>query len=156
MKHRLKHVRVPLLLAALAALGCGQTSTVKGRVLLDGMPVAGATVLFMPDSDGQGRPASGTTDGEGYFDLTTFRRGDGALPGLYRIVVSKTEVAAAAPDEDHASKKRAQDYLERHTGSKRARTLIPAIYSDADKTPLRCNVPARGLVTVELFRKSNR
>lgn len=139
-----------LLLPVLAALGCGQTSSVKGRVLLDGQPVAGATVLFMPDAEGQGRPASGTTDSDGYFHLTTFRRGDGALPGTYRIVVSKTEVRSEPPDENHASKKRALDYLERHSGRKRSKPLIPAIYSDATKTTLRCTVPASDLVMVEL------
>lgn len=139
-----------LLLPALAALGCGGANTVKGRVLLDGQPVAGATVLFMPDPDGQGRPATGTTDSDGYFYLTTYRRDDGALPGTYRIVVSKTEVGTVPPNEDHASKERAHDYLARHAGRKRAKPLIPAIYSDAAKTPLRCTLPASDLVTVEL------
>jgi|SRR5579884_462277 len=143
------------LLLALTATGCSQTSTVKGRVLLDGQPVAGATILFMPDGDGQGRPASGTTDSDGYFQLMTFRPGDGAAPGTYRIVVSKTEVLAAPPDNDHASKQRAQDYLERHSGRKRNKSLIPAIYSDAEKTTLRCTVPASGLVTVELSSSGN-
>jgi hypothetical protein len=141
---------------ALTATGCGQTSSVKGRVLLDGQPVAGATVLFMPDADGQGRPASGTTDRDGYFQLMTFRPGDGAVAGSYRIVVSKTEVPAAPPDNDHASKQRAQDYLERHSGRKGNKSLLPAIYSDAAKTTLRCTVPASGLVTVELSSGENR
>lgn len=144
-----------LLVLALTATGCGQTNSVKGRVLLDGQPVAGATVLFMPDADGQGRPASGTTDSDGYFQLMTFRPGDGAVPGTYRIVVSKTEVPAAPPDNDHASKQRAQDYLERHSGRKRNKSLLPAIYSDAAKTTLRCTVPASGLVTVELSSGGN-
>lgn len=140
---------LPLLLA-LAAMGCGRTNAVKGRVLLDGQPVSGATVLFMPEADGQGRPASGTTDGDGYFHLTTYRRGDGALPGAYRILVSKTEVMAAPPDDDHASKKRALDYLARLSGRQRGKPLIPAGYSDAAKTTLRCTVPASDLITVEL------
>lgn len=150
MKRWRKCALASLLLPALAVLGCGDTNTVKGRVLLDGKPVAGATVLFMPDPEGQGRPATGTTDGDGYFFLTTFRRGDGALPGTYRIVVSKTEVMASPPDEDHASKKRAMDYLERHYGQKRSKSLIPAIYGDAAKTTLRCTVPSANLVTLEL------
>jgi hypothetical protein len=98
MKRWSKRALVPLVLA-LTATGCGQTSSVKGRVLLDGQPVAGAAVLFMPDADGQGRPASGTTDSDGYFQLMTFRPGDGAASGTYRIVVSKTEVLAARPGQ---------------------------------------------------------
>jgi hypothetical protein len=146
---------VPLMLA-LTATGCGPTNTVKGRVLLDGQPVAGATVLFMPDAEGQGRPASATTDNDGFFQLTTNRRGDGALPGAYRIVISKSEAPAAQPDDEHGSKKRAQDYLARHSGRTRDKPLIPSSYSDAEKTTLRCTVPAPGLVTVELSSGGNR
>jgi hypothetical protein len=155
MKRWSKRALIPLLLA-LTATGCGQTNPVKGRVLLDGQPVAGATVTFLPDADGQGRPASGTTDSDGYFQLMTYRSGDGAPPGTYRIVVSKTEAPAAPPDNDHASKQRAQDYLARHKGRKSNKSLIPAVYSDAAKTPLRCTVPASGLVTVELSSGGNR
>lgn len=149
MKRWSKSALVPLLLA-LAATGCGQNSSVKGRVLLDGQPVAGATVLFMPEAAGQGRPALGTTDSDGYFELMTHRPGDGVAPGGYRIVVSKTEAPAAPPDDDHAGKKRALDYKARHSGKKRDKHLIPEIYSDAAKTTLRCIVPASGLVTLEL------
>ncbi len=155
MKRWSKRALVPLLLA-LMATSCGQTNTVKGRVLLDGQPLAGATVLFMPDADSQGRPASATTDSDGYFELMTYRSGDGALPGTYRIVVSKTEAPAAPPDNDHASKQRAQDYLARHSGRTRNKSLIPAIYSDAGTTTLRCTVPPPGLVTVELSSGGNR
>jgi hypothetical protein len=154
MKRWSKRVLVPLVMA-LTATGCGETNTVKGRVLLDGQPVAGATVLFMPDPDGQGRPASGMTDSDGYFVLMTYRQGDGALPGAYRIVVSKTEGPAAPPDDNHASKQRAMAYLARHTGQKLDKPVIPAIYSDAAKTTLRCTVPTSGLVTVELSSSGN-
>lgn len=143
--------RVPALLClALLAAGCGRTSAVKGRVLLDGRPVAGASVLFMPDAEGQGRPASGVTDDDGYFRLTTYRPGDGALPGTYRVLVSKSESPPAAQDEDHASKKRALDHLERMAARKRAKSPIPEVYADAEKTTLRCTVPASDVVKLEL------
>src|SRR5947208_10478634 len=71
----------------LSSAGCGNRGLgkVEGVVTLDGAPLSGATVSFMPV--GEGRAASGLTDGNGYFQLTTFRTDDGALPGDYRVIV---------------------------------------------------------------------
>jgi hypothetical protein len=78
---------VALLLLSLA--GCGprlpQTYPVKGRVTLDGKPVAGAGVLLIPK---EGRPANGVTDQDGAFVLSTFGQGDGALPGEHAVTVT--------------------------------------------------------------------
>src|SRR5262245_12374499 len=73
--------------APTAALGCGQGKTVKveGVVTLDGKPLPAATVTFVPD--GNGRAASGRTDQDGIFRLTTFRTDDGAVPGEYKVTV---------------------------------------------------------------------
>ena len=62
---------------------------VTGTVALKGQPVEGVTVNFHPDSGS--RAASGRTDAKGRFTLTTFNPGDGALPGTYRVSVSKIE-----------------------------------------------------------------
>src|SRR5262249_29630685 len=85
-------------LLALAACGCGGRKgpvAVAGVVLLDGKPVAGATVSFLPTGE-TGRPATGLTDGQGVFRLTTSDKGDGALPGDYRVVVAR--LVPKAPD----------------------------------------------------------
>ena len=71
--------------------GCGQPSIgaipVKGTVLVDGKPMEGVMVIFHPD---QGeRAASGRTNANGEFKLTTELSNDGALPGSYKISVSK-------------------------------------------------------------------
>lgn len=51
---------------------------VRGRVLLDGKPLpAGLIVLFKPKI---GRPASGNTDADGYFDMV-YRKKRGAIVG---------------------------------------------------------------------------
>jgi hypothetical protein len=89
-----------LLSAALMALaplaGCGAkavgvdgTVPVKGTVKLKGAPLAGATVTFAPS--GSGRSASATTDPQGTFQLTTLKPGDGAMPGEYKVTISKLE-----------------------------------------------------------------
>lgn len=74
-------------------VGCGgqsypPTSPVSGTVTLDGKPVEGATVTFVPN-DSKLRPAAGVTDSSGKYTLTSFRSGDGAMPGEYKVTVSK-------------------------------------------------------------------
>jgi hypothetical protein len=62
----------------------------EGKVTLDGKPLAGATVAFVPGSNG-GQKATGTTEKDGTFKLTTGGK-EAALPGEYKIVITK-EVA---------------------------------------------------------------
>ena len=84
-----------MLIAALALtmLGCGpkypETVPVSGTVTLDKKPVAGAAVVFTPT---EGDRATGTTDPSGKFELSTYRLGDGAVPGKHRVTVTKTTV----------------------------------------------------------------
>jgi hypothetical protein len=53
---------------------------------LDGKPPPNAAVMFIPE-DGS-RVATGRTDSEGCFRLTTFKPGDGAFPGEHRVTVT--------------------------------------------------------------------
>ncbi len=63
------------------------TVPVTGMLMLDGKPVAGATLTFHP-ADGAQRPAIGKTGPDGKFKLTTFEINDGAVPGDYRVTIS--------------------------------------------------------------------
>lgn len=86
-------------LAAVAVLcggGCGRrlpaVEMVQGRVLLDGEPLDGASVGFLPAAPGKGVHAFGLTDTDGSFRLTTMpdgAAGAGTATGDYRIVISK-------------------------------------------------------------------
>jgi hypothetical protein len=73
--------------------GCQQgaarpkTVPVSGTVTLGGVPVAGAAVSFQA-ADGS-RSSIGITDDSGRYALTTFVRGDGAVPGDYKVAISK-------------------------------------------------------------------
>jgi len=90
-------VRVGLQILAISATalmaGCAEgtkhppTHPVKGSITLDGKPLAGALVSFIPASGQQ--PANGTTDASGGYTLTSFTRGDGIMVGDYRVVVTK-------------------------------------------------------------------
>ncbi len=80
-----------------AAVGCGggtgfeKPVPVTGKVVFQGKPVDGAMVTFLSKAEGTGRSASGQTAADGSFSLTTFKTGDGALPGDYIVTVSKVE-----------------------------------------------------------------
>src|SRR5262249_39029223 len=76
------------------ASGCGSSSLapVKGRVTCNGKPVKEAALTFSPAPKNEGdreagKPATGFTDVEGYYVLSTFRPEDGALLGKHRVSV---------------------------------------------------------------------
>jgi hypothetical protein len=74
----------------LSAVGCGSgLSSAEGVVTLDGSPVEGATVTFVPAS-GEGMSASGQTDSNGKFRLSTSGK-PGAKAGDYKVTVIKTK-----------------------------------------------------------------
>jgi hypothetical protein len=80
--------------AGLAALsGCGgpTMAPVKGRVMFNGKPVREAQVTFSPaGAEGQketGKPATGFTDENGQFELSTFAKYDGAIVGRHNVHV---------------------------------------------------------------------
>ncbi len=90
-------LRAGLVLAvggAALACGCGQsgadrpaTYAVTGKVTLDGNPVEGAAVSFV--ASGEGKSAAGITDASGTYQLSTFGGNDGAVPGQYKVKITK-------------------------------------------------------------------
>ncbi|GAB5404392.1 MAG: hypothetical protein Aurels2KO_26230 [Aureliella sp.] len=93
MKSRISNLLVAALcLTSIPLLtGCGDPGIgaipVTGTITVDGTPMEGVMVVFNPE-DGT-RAASGRTDAEGKYSLTTEINGDGALPGKYKISVTK-------------------------------------------------------------------
>ncbi len=89
---RSRYVFVGLL--ALGWAGCAGRSLptcypVRGKVLIDGRPAAGALVFFNPVEGGRPQAVKphATTDAEGVFRLTTYHTGDGAEPGEYVVTL---------------------------------------------------------------------
>src|SRR4051794_27542937 len=81
-----------LLLVMASVTGCGSgLASVEGGVTLDGTPVQGATVTFVPDSGSVSQVISGQTDASGKFVLGSGGK-SGAPAGNYKVVVTKTEV----------------------------------------------------------------
>jgi hypothetical protein len=93
------HLTKYLVLLAITALasGCGdsnpKTYPVSGVVTLDGKPVPGATVTFIPD-DSKSKSAATNCDAQGKYSMSTFKQGDGAIPGSYKVIVAKYQKGA--------------------------------------------------------------
>ena len=93
----LKYNKALAALALLAALGCGQNNMVpvKGTVTLDGQPIEGALVKFIPKPGAASHEATAVTDASGNFSLGTLKDGDGAWRGVYKVCVQKIMIDPA-------------------------------------------------------------
>lgn len=148
-----------LLLATVILGGCSsggdhpETAPVSGTVLYKGDPVEGATVSFR--AEGAPRPASGVTNAEGKFQLSTFDANDGAVLGEHIITVTKmppgSSVPAAASDSDamlndpNAMMQEYQQYVAGQGKLKdQSQSLLPAKYADPKTTPLKETVTREG------------
>jgi hypothetical protein len=145
-----------ILFAALVLVGCdgkARLTKVKGIVTLDGTPVENANVTFMPVDASVGKQATAVTGADGSFQLTTSQSNDGAVAGEYKVLVQYEEgyeVPAARNVKEAmegAGKMRQQK-------KKPPKYVVPSIYSDPNKTPLRQKVPPDGTVKLELQSKA--
>lgn len=144
MRQSLEHfvVAATSLCLALASAGCGsdglQLTPVDGVVMLDGKPLAGASILFQPEAGG--RPATGLTDAQGKFVLTTLEEGDGAHVGVNKVSVAKQEVVAP-------KKKLEEGEFEA------IKFITPVKYASPNTSGLTVDVqPGMGQVTLKLSR----
>ncbi len=124
---------VVLLAPLVCAAGCGKsdqisTASVVGTVTFQGKPVAHAVVFFIGE---KGPLAQGETNDLGKFTLMTYRPGDGAIPGPFKVTITKSVPDPAAPKND---------------GTTPAQTdtmnLLPGRYSDVNQSKLSANVEA--------------
>jgi hypothetical protein len=102
-----------LAIYAVGMTGCGggeavlDTEFVQGVVTLDGKPVAEATVVFVPVTEGKGVSATGRTDASGTYKLTAANTGGaaataegGTLPGEYYVGVTKSVSETPLSEEE--------------------------------------------------------
>jgi hypothetical protein len=119
-----------------AVAGCGKSTgylPVTGTVSLDGVPLEGASVAFIP-KEGDGPAAYSTTNAAGEFELST-HKDTGAAPGKYTVLVTKLD--SAAPK--NAGKNAAGP-----------RSLVPEIYGSREKSPVEVSLPQEGPIQLEL------
>lgn len=138
-------MRIAILAAAgvICFAGCSKddglpdTAPVRGTVTYQGKPVEGAVVTFLVD--GATPPATGTTATDGTFELTTFKNADGAVPGSYRVSVSKFETVGLDPNADDSMEAAA---ARANAPPPQTRSLLPEKYADAGRSGLRFDVKA--------------
>lgn len=153
-------------LMVMTLLGCGgpkstlDTVPVSGLVTLDGAPVDGAMVVFAPTS-GSGTAASGKTDATGRYKLTTQEPGDGALPGSYLVMISKSAAEDATAGAvkpgmtDEEATKAAAEARDKTGGAEpTVKELLPAMYKDPAKSGLKAEVAKGGQTEFNFELKS--
>ncbi|WLD11774.1 carboxypeptidase-like regulatory domain-containing protein [Planctellipticum variicoloris] len=119
---------------------------VSGIVTLDGVPVEGATVTLHPTAKGYG--AFGISDSSGKFALGTFGKGDGAVPGDYKISVKKLEVVAggAQPGQDDPG-------YDPNPKAVVPKHLLPETYADFTKSGLSTKVGTEAMSDLKIELK---
>ncbi|QDV23188.1 carboxypeptidase-like regulatory domain-containing protein [Aureliella helgolandensis] len=131
--------------------GCGGNAlgTVEagGQVTYKGEPLAGATVTFVPQA-GQ-RAASGVSDASGRFHATTLAAGDGAMPGRYKVTVTKTQESTvpkttAEMSADDMRKIEREMMNQAPPPGREPVNLLPAKYKSAETSPFNCDLPDSG------------
>ena len=119
------------------------TVPATATVTYNGEAIEGAHVTFSPDSD-SGDAAFGDTDPEGKADLrTSFAQG--AVPGSYKVAVTKTEAEAVAglgpgENEDEEVDEDEQD----EGGDVVYKSVLPEKYGSADTSGFTATVTEGG------------
>ena len=136
-------------LMALLASGCSgggpkrpPLGKVSGTVTYKGKPVSGAVVSFMMER--APRAATGTTDSNGNYKLTTFDTNDGALVGTHKVTVTKIPLPASGESSksntpDDLAKIIAEGKFEEFM-KKTKNEEIPAKYANIATSPLQFTI----------------
>ena len=118
---------VSLALCTLACTSCGSGGhepvyQVSGKVLFNGKPATGATVVFHLTGDNKATAVhpQGTAADDGTFKISTFEQDDGAPAGSYDVTVSWTKPI--------------------HPGEKDEVSLLPIRYGRPQSSGLRAQV----------------
>ncbi|MCL2622076.1 MAG: carboxypeptidase-like regulatory domain-containing protein [Planctomycetaceae bacterium] len=132
--------------------GCHRAPRLSGLVTASGtlthndQSVAGATIMFAPapGSPSDNRAASAITDASGKFSLFTLIPGDGAFPGTYRVMVSKTEAAGGGMVEGTEGDN--PKFLDDRTSI----DYLPKKYKDPETSGIEVTIPPKGTKTIEI------
>jgi hypothetical protein len=85
-------------------------------------------------------PASGTTDKDGNFTLSTFAQDDGAVAGTHVVTVKKLSLQPAGPippaDIEEAMRQQAQQIAK----AQKSGSVLPQKYAEESSTDLRFDV----------------
>ena len=131
-------VRCAWLWLVVAVAGCvgspsnlPQLVPVSGTVMLDGEPLSGAVVTFIPTESTRGTGANGYTDTAGKYEIVANHGGKGAPEGTYKVLIAKL-VMPDGSDFPINSNIAPLDSP--------ARQILPARYSEVNQTELTATV----------------
>jgi hypothetical protein len=140
------------------AVGCSrgrEFAEVEGVVTLDGRPLDGVEVVFLPDAEKgtNGPRAAAFTDAQGHYKLHSDKvNKDGAVLGLHRICIRDiTYIAAVGLPVMRASRPPAELTPPDAEGGKAKRSRVPPPYTSPSETPLHIEVkPGRQTHDIEI------
>ena len=147
----LGRVFLPVLMALASVPGCAETRTsgvpivpTTGTVTLDGRPIAGAHLEFIPVGDTRGQGGSARAAGDGSYTATTPFGETGLPSGQYRVTIKKFETrgAPADPPDDFAP------------ADSPYRQTLPPDYSDDLHTKLTATVISGEISVINFQLKS--
>jgi len=144
MKHFYTFV---ILLVTIFCFGCQGSSLpglapVSGVVTLDGNPIDGATVVFIPRDFSTQRNAFALTNTSGSFRMTTVKENDGVLPGTYIVTVTKHEKSGQVIKLDEYDVETGEQLTFEPSVNR-----LPAVYENEASTPLEITVSKGGTKT---------
>lgn len=134
-------VRFFLPIVGVLLVGCGsrvELGQVAGTVRIDGQPLPGVLVTFIPEKSGSGAAirSMGLTDGAGRYELRAEIQQSGAVLGKHQIIVEDLAVHSAPRSADG-------------TVLQMPPVRFPARYSHPLQTPFTKSVE-RGQQTIDL------
>jgi hypothetical protein len=145
------------IVAVLAAAGCGggddewtakrpATVPASGTLTYKGAAVEGATVILAPANPkaGESYGASAVTGSDGSFEFAAFPPETGAVPGQYKVGVTKVESTQAAAPQEGAHQE---------TALPPPKNLLPEQYADPAKSGITVDIPAGGKTDIKIELK---
>ena len=135
------------LLLAVVLSGCGGVSDsrppvmpVKGTVLLDGKPLSGAMISFIPIGETRGAGGGARTDTAGRYELTSAHGDKGAPLGQYKVIVSKSVMPDGSDYHVESMPPPIQSTV---------RQILPSKYTNPSSTVLKATI-RDGVNTIDL------
>ncbi len=128
---------------AIFLAGCGgggpKLLPATGTVTYKNTPVEGAVVSFRCQE--ANKIATGTTDAQGRFELSTYQGGKGAVAGKHKVTVTKTSAPSGAAAAGPLSMEDAMKAgMKKQGPPAEPRNLLPPKYADAARPLLEYTV----------------
>lgn len=113
-----------------------------GTVLYNGEAVEGAAVVFRTKVDDKNYVATGTTDAQGKFELSTSGE-PGAVAGTYTVTVSKKK-SEGGESESLSMEEAAEQAEKGESNEPKVTNELPEKYGDPNQSDLKKEVTAEG------------